>query len=128
MTARPIYRDFLHTPMPMRDRLGRWSWQVCDGPLHLLGDGAAHTRRGAMHARDAFAATCRTPEQALLEDLAVVCGRLHDAGIDVSAEVDERGRVCVRPECPCSDADHRRVLLAFCRVVGPVRWEVAAQC
>lgn len=126
MTARRIYHDFLHTPMPVRDRLGRWSWQVGDGPLHLLGDGVAHTRRGAMQARDAFAATCRTPEQALAEDLAAVCEQLHDAGIDVWTEVDERGRVCVRPSCPCSDVDHRRVLLAFCRVVGPVRWEVAA--
>ncbi|GGN40367.1 hypothetical protein FHR83_007054 [Actinoplanes campanulatus] len=124
MTA-PVYRDFLHTPMPHRlDR--RWAWQVGDGPLHVLGEGLTWTRWGAMRARDRFAATCRTPQQALLEDLAAVCEQLHRAGIDVSAEVDERGRVCVHPLCPCSDVDHRRVLLAFCRVVGPVRWEVNA--
>jgi hypothetical protein len=121
VTARPIYRDFLHTPMPMRVG-ARWVWEVDDGYLHVLAHDTAWTRWGAMRARDRFAATCRTPKAALLEDLAEVCERLHAVGIDVSAEVDERGRVCVRSLCACSDKDHRRVLLAFCRVVGPVRW------
>lgn len=125
MTARPIYREWLHTPEPRRIRPGRWAWTVGDGWLCTLGEGVTVTRWGAYRARDRFAETCRelTPEEKAFRDaLDAVCERLHADGIDVSAEVDERGRVCVRPLCACSDVDHRRVLLAFCRIVGPVRW------
>jgi hypothetical protein len=121
MKARPIFREWLHTPMPVRIGV-RWAWQVGDGRLIRLGSGTALTLRTAMRARDRFAATCRTPKAALLEDLAEVCERLHQDGIDVSAEVDERGRVCVRPACACSDKDHRRIMREFCAIVGPVRW------
>jgi hypothetical protein len=121
VTARPIYREWLHTPMPMRVG-ARWVWEVDDGYLHVLAHDTAWTRWGAMRARDRFAATCRTPEAALLEDLAEVCERLHQVGIDVSAEVDEQGRVCVRPLCVCSTRDEVRVLAAFLALTGAVLW------
>lgn len=121
----PTYRDFLHTPMPVR--LGRrWSWLVGDGHLVVLGDGQAWTRWGAMRQRDRFAATCRTPVEALLADLDVVLGRLHADGIDVTAEVDEQGRVCVRSKCPCSDRDHRRVMREFLTLATAVLWRLPA--
>jgi hypothetical protein len=126
VTARPIYREWLHTPMPMRVG-ARWVWEVDDGYLHVLAHDTAWTRWGAMRARDRFAATCRTPKAALLEDLAEVCERLHQAGIDVSAEVDERGLVCVHPLCPCTGRQRWQAMQAFCLTLHqPIRWEVSA--
>jgi hypothetical protein len=117
----PTYREFLHTPMPVR--LGhRWSWHVGDGYLTILGDGTTFTRWGAMRARDRFARTCRTPMAALLADLDAAIRRLRDAGIDVTARIDERGRVCVRSECACSDRDHRRVMREFLALTTAVLW------
>jgi hypothetical protein len=61
----------------------------------------------------------------LADTVAAVVDRLHADGIDVSAEVDAQGRVCVHPLCACSDRDHRRVMAAFLAIAGVVRWEVA---
>jgi hypothetical protein len=119
-----MYRKFARYDTYRRGLLA-WEWQVTDGiGGTLLASGHRRTRRAALSDAMLAAAECRpwTPQGQLLADLDVVVERLHAAGIDVSAEVDERGRVCVRPLCACSDVDHRRVLLAFCRIVGPVRW------
>lgn len=121
MTA-PTYRLFAHHGAR---RLGplRWSWEVTDGiGGPLLAHGYRLTQRGAEKVAAKHAATCERWEDA---QLAAIVARLHDDGIDVEARYDDRRRVCVRPTCACSDVDHRRVMLAFVSVVGPVRWEVA---
>ena|GEM_PF-2712937 len=113
------YAAFVHTPMPVRVRLGRWRWLIQDsmtGPV--LASGHALTEAGALRARLRAEVSCR-PEQ---ERLDAICRDLLAAGLPVAAHYDERHRVCVTPACACSDRDHRRVMLRFARVVGPVVW------
>jgi hypothetical protein len=126
----PIYfADFVHTPMPVRVRPGCWRWTITEtmtGPT--LASGTALTQAGALRARIRAELRCR-PEQ---ERLDAICRDLLADGLPVAARYDERHRVCVTPACACSDRDHRRVMLAFARVVGPVVWspmvrEVQAQ-
>lgn len=59
-------------------------------------------------------------------DLDAVVDRLHATGIDVTADLDDKGRVCVHPTCACSDRDHRRVMAAFLAIASVVRWECMA--
>jgi hypothetical protein len=119
-----MYRKFARYDVYRRGLLN-WEWQVTDGIGGLLlASGHRRTRRAALQGAMLATVSCRpwTPQGQLLADLDVVVERLHAAGIDVSAEVDERGRVCVRPACACSDRDHRRIMREFCAIVGPVRW------
>jgi hypothetical protein len=113
------YASFVHTPMPVRVRRGRWSWMVQDGMTGpTLASGTALTERAALRARIRAEVDCR-PEQERLDD---ICARLLAEGLPVEARYDERHRVCVTAACACSDVDHRRVMLAFARVIGPVVW------
>lgn len=120
----PTYRNFTHYG-PRYVRPLRWAWYVTDGiggPLLLSGHRL--TKRAAQRAAARAAATCVSWESALTAQLAEVVARLHADGIDVTARLD-RGRVCVRPCCPCSDRDHRRAMAAFLAVTSTVAWEVA---
>lgn len=129
MTA-PTYRLFLYRPEPIRVGLCRWAWMVGDGYLIVLAEGATPTRWGARRARDRFAGQCRSVAEAaeleLKAALAEVVEQLHADGIDVVAELDERGRVCVRPLCACSTRDEVRVLAAFLAITSAVRWSGVA--
>jgi hypothetical protein len=118
----PIYRKF---PSYSAHRLGalRWAWEVTDGiGGKLLLSGHALTQSAAEREAANAAGRC---EEAIESRLARVQDLFARDGLRFDVSIDEQGRVCVRPECPCSDRDHRRVLLAFCRVVGPVRYETA---
>lgn len=119
MTARPVYRKFAAYG-PAGGHLGHRTWEVTDGiGGPVLASGWAFTRRGAGRAASAAAGRC---EEAIESRLGRLRDRFARDGLRLDVSVDDRGRVCVRPRCVCSDRDHRRVLLAFCRVVGPVLW------
>ena len=112
------YAAFVHTPMPVRVRPGRWRWLIQDsmtGPT--LASGYALTEAGALRARLRAEVSCR-PEQERLDE---ICRDLLDEGLPVAARYDDRHRVCVTPACPCTPAEHRRVMLAFTRL-GTVVW------
>jgi hypothetical protein len=124
-----MYRRFARYDVYRRGLLA-WEWQVTDGiGGRLLASGHRRTRRAALSDAMLAAAECRpwTPQGQLLADLDVVVERLHADGIDVSAEVDERGRVCVHPLCPCTGRQRWQAMQAFCLTLHePIRWEVSA--
>jgi hypothetical protein len=124
-----MYRKFARYDTYRRGLLA-WEWQVTDGiGGTLLASGHRRTRRAALSDAMLAAAECRpwTPQGQLLADLDQVVERLHADGIDVSAEVDERGRVCVHPLCPCTGRQRWRAMQAFCLTIHePIRWEVSA--
>lgn len=61
MKPEPIYYiDFVHTPMPRRIRLGRWTWTITDGMTGpVLATGTAWTKGAAMRRRLWAEARCR---------------------------------------------------------------------
>jgi hypothetical protein len=124
-----MYRKFARYDVYRRGLLN-WEWQVTDGIGGLLlASGHRRTRRAALQGAMLAAVSCRpwTPQGQLLADLDVVVERLHADGIDVSAEVDERGRVCVHPLCPCTGRQRWQAMQAFCLTLHqPIRWEVSA--
>lgn len=119
MTA--TYSRFAH-PHVWRTGLLRWDWEITDGlGGRVLDSGHAWTRVGADIESITAQIAC---EPSLALRLEQITDRLGREGIPVVARLDEQERVCVRPTCPCSDRDHRRVMKAFAAQVGPVRWEV----
>lgn len=119
MTA-PTYTRFQATHT-FRLRPFRWAWEVTDGHTGpVLATGTTRTRRGAQIAAAFAAAAC---EPALSLRLEWAADRLRREGLPVQVAVDEQGRVCVRPLCPCSTRDEVRVLRVFLALTSAVRWE-----
>jgi hypothetical protein len=127
MTA-PTYRLFAHRHV-WQTRIGRWDWEITDGiGGRVLDDddkplaGHTWTHVGADIDSIAAQAKCGPSRELRLEQAA---DRLRREGLPVLVRIDEQDRVCVRPLCACSDADHRHVMQELARIAASVRWEVA---
>lgn len=132
MTAPIYFANFAHTPMPRREGLGCWRWEITDGHTGpTLVSGTALTGRGALRAR-LHAEVRLRPESERPESerrqlrLDAVRERLEVEGLPVSVRIDEQDRVCVRPLCPCDTWDEVRVLRAFAAIAANVIWERAS--
>lgn len=79
MKRPPIYyAAFPHTPMPRRERLGRWSWQITDGMTGpVIASGTAPTRGAALRARLHAELCCRPASErpAVADDVALEVAR-----------------------------------------------------
>jgi hypothetical protein len=120
------YANFVHTPMPRRERFGCWSWLITDGMTgSALASGFAPTEQIALRHRLQAESRCR-PESERPETerkqmrLDAACARLEAEGLPVAVRIDERDRVCVRPLCACSTPDRIRIARAFLAITARV--------